>query len=106
MCHSNLVRNCAQQCSCATFGSLRRHSRKVQSGAVQAVYSFHFSKLLNSKLLKSGSVCSWVVADPVIVEKFQSLYGTSDDMTTVEPWIASIIRSRNVLVIQNIRISK
>jgi hypothetical protein len=25
---------------------------------------------------------------------------------TVEPWIASIIRSRNVLVIQNTRISK
>jgi hypothetical protein len=27
-------------------------------------------------------------------------------VSTVEPWIASIIRSRNVLVIQNTRISK
>jgi hypothetical protein len=28
------------------------------------------------------------------------------DPCTVEPWIASIIRSRNVFVIQNTRISK
>jgi hypothetical protein len=28
------------------------------------------------------------------------------EMSTVEPWIASIIRSRNVLLIQNTRTSK
>jgi len=31
---------------------------------------------------------------------------TDGERDTVEPWIASIIRSRNVLVIQNTRISK
>jgi hypothetical protein len=31
---------------------------------------------------------------------------TTLQLYTAEPWIASIIRSRNVLVIQNTRISK
>jgi hypothetical protein len=43
---------------------------------------------------------------PVGAELFYADGQPQDEANTAEPWIASIIRSRNVLVIQNTRISK
>ena len=85
----------------------------AQSLQEQAALSLRRSES-RSSLASIGSATSQEVArinsDNTTVEQPRSRTGSKlPDLvyeSTVEPWIASIIRSRNVLVIQNTRISK
>jgi hypothetical protein len=62
------------------------------------------SQLMKQEILKN----TLITAGKYIYIQFNhaDLRREKREVCTVEPWIASIIRSRNVLVIQNTRISK